>query len=144
MVVFKTGNILDAKEKIIAHPVNCAGNVEGITAAVFEKWPDSANDYYQLTARLNKTMLLGMAHLTGEQKDGHIICSMYCEAFPGEYNQKALEDSLYMLVEYAKYTNRSVALPYSTAYGPWEDVIYIIERIMENVDCVIYKEVSNT
>ena len=145
MVTFKTGNLLNAEEKVIAHQVNCHGAAGGLAYHVFNKWPDAENDYMQLIDRLKmKKVLLGMAQPTGQQKDGHIICNLYGQFYPGaDYRPEALEKALTSLGEQARTMGWSVALPYKLSCGicggDWDEVLQIIERTMTGVDCVIYK-----
>lgn len=145
MVKFKTGDLLRAEETVIAHQVNCYGVAGGLAAYVFDKWPDAENDYMQLITRIKrKTVLLGMAQPTGQQKDGHIICNLYGQYHPGaDYRPEALEKALASLGEQARTMGWSVALPYKLSCGicggDWDEVLQIIERTMVGVECVIYQ-----
>lgn len=144
MVTIKKGNVLDAKEKIIGHQVNCFGVAGGLAGAVFRKWPYAKNDYMQLIKHVQPKSLIGMAHYTGEQRDGHIICNLFGQFEPGAaYNPKRLEQSLEQLGNFARAMDYSVALPWKLscgiAGGDWEEVQRIIERTMDGVECVIYR-----
>ena len=146
MITHKKGNLLSAKEKVIAHQVNCFGAAAGLAAAIFRKWPTAENDYQQLIKRVPPKALLGMAQFTGEQKDRnrHIICNLFGQFNPGsDYNPVKLEQALEMLGNTARIMGWSVALPYKIsggiAGGDWDEVLAIIERTMEGVDCVIYQ-----
>lgn len=144
MVKIKTGNILYATEKVIAHQVNCQGAVAGLAADIFAKWPWAENDYRQLIERIPGKALLGMAHYTGQQKDGHIICSLYGQFKPGaDYQPNKLESALEQLGNFARTTGYSVALPWKLSCGicggDWDEVQEIIERTMDGVECVIYR-----
>lgn len=145
MITYKKGNLLNAKEKVIAHQVNCFGVAGGLAADVFKKWPFARSDYYQLTKRIPGKALLGMAHFTGQQRDGHIICNLYGQFNPGaDYNPRKLEQALEMLGNTARIMNWSVALPHGLSCGicggDWDEVRQIIERTMDGVDCVIYQK----
>lgn len=146
MITHKKGNLLTAKEKVIAHQVNCFGAAAGLAAAIFRKWPTAENDYQQLIKRCQPKALLGMAQLTGEQRDRnrHVICNLFGQYEPGPaYNPQRLEQALEMLGNTARIMNWSVALPHGLscgiAGGNWDEVLAIIERTMEGVDCVIYQ-----
>ena len=144
MITHKKGNLLSAKEKVIAHQVNCFGVAAGLAAAIFRKWPVAERDYQQLISRVPAKALLGMSQLTGQQRDGHIICNLYGQYQPGaDYNPKKLEQALEMLGNCARTMGWSVALPYRLSCGicggDWDEVLAIIERTMDGVDCVIYK-----
>lgn len=145
MITIKTGDLLEATETIIAHQVNCFGVAGGLAAAVFEKWPDAENDYLQAIERIpRREAMLGIAQLTGQQRDGHIICNLYGQYHPGaDYRPEALEDALRCLGRIARRNNASVALPYKLSCGicggDWDEVQNIIYRAMRGVDCVIYR-----
>ena len=146
MITHKKGNLLSAKEKVIAHQVNCFGGAAGLAAAIFRKWPTAERDYQQLIERCQPKALLGMAQFTGEQHDRnrHIICNLFGQYEPGPaYNPKKLEQALEQLGNTARLMKWSVALPYrlscGIAGGDWETVLKIIEKTMQGVDCVIYQ-----
>ena len=144
MVTIKKGDLLNATETIIAHQVNCRGVVGGLAADVFEKWPVAGSDYRQLCDRIAANNLLGLAHSTGRQPDGHIIANLYGQLLPGRnYRPDALESALEMLADMARTMNWSVALPWKISCGicggDWKEVRKIIERTMDGVNCVIYQ-----
>lgn len=144
MVKIKTGDFLKAPEKVIGHQVNCKGVVNGLAATVFRKWPAAGSGYRDITARLSGKILLGMAFFTDQQKDGHIICNLYGQLTPGvDYRPDRVEQALQQLANFAKAGNFSVALPYNLSCdisgGNWDEVLQIIERTMEDVECVIYR-----
>ena len=149
MVKIKTGDLLQAEEMIIAHQVNCCGAAGGLAAAVFEKYPDAENDYYQIIDRCHDAggqgwSLLGMAQPTGMQKDGHIIVNLYGQYYPGEdYRPHVLETALKGLAIIAQNLNTSVALPWKLSCGicggNWDEVLAMIVNTMHNVECVIYR-----
>lgn len=144
MITHKKGDLLKAKEKVIGHQVNCFGIAGGLAAAIFRKWPYAKNDYEDCTKRLPAKALLGMTFFTGPQKDGHIIANLFGQYEPGAaYNPKKLEQALEQLGNFAKAGGYSVALPYKLSCGicggDWNEVLQIIERTMEGVDCTIYQ-----
>lgn len=144
MVTIKTGDLLKAKETVIAHQVNCQGVYGGLATAVFRKWPVAKSDYLTITKRIKPKSLLGMAYFSDQQKDGHIICHLFGQYDPGaDYRPERLESALEQLANSAKIMGWSVALPYKISCGicggDWEEVQRIIERTMEDVECVIYR-----
>lgn len=145
MVTIKKGDLLNATEKVIAHQVNCWGVAGGLAAVIFDKWPDAGNDYNQICDRvLYSGIFLGMPQLTGQQKDGHIIANLFGQFKPGaDYRPQAIEKALTCLGGIARQAGWSVALPYKLscgiAGGNWDEVLEIIERAMEGVECAIYQ-----
>lgn len=151
MITHKKGNLLSAKEKVIAHQVNCFGVAGGLAGAIFRKWPTAEKDYQQLIKRVPPKALLGMAQFTGEQRDRnrHVICNLFGQYEPGPaYNPQRLEQALEMLGNTARIMGWSVALPHGLscgiAGGDWDEVLAIIERTMYDVDCVIYQKEENS
>lgn len=147
-IKLKRGDLLNAEEKIIAHQVNCLGAAGGLAAYVFEKWPYARKDYEDWVFRIRKQgsvgWPLGMAQLTGQQKDGHIIANLYGQYNPGQdYRPDALRAALTMLGDQARALNAGVALPYKLSCGicggDWEEVLGIIADTMKGVECAIYK-----
>lgn len=154
MITIKTGDLLGAKEAIIGHQVNCFGIAGGLAACVFDRWPEAGDDYAQVTQRVKhikgkQKNLLGMALITGQTRDGHIIANLYGQYYPGaDYRPDALEQALMQLASYARETGKSVALPYKISCGicgwDWDEVYAMLERTMDGVDCVIYKRERDT
>lgn len=150
MITIKTGDILQAEEKIIAHQVNCMGAAGGLAAAIFERWPHAENDYYQIVDRCRDAggvgfALAGFAQLTGQQRDGHIIANLFGQVYPGQdYRPALLRNALEQLAAIAKAGGWSVALPYKISCGicggDWKEVREIIEDTMKDVDCVLYRK----
>ena len=144
MITIKKGDLLQATEEVIGHQVNCHGLAGGLAADVFDKWPNAENDYLQVCYRVNPWALLGMAQLTGQQPDGHIIANIFGQYQPGaDYQPDALTIALETLGSLARNHGWSVALPYKLSCGicggDWNEVLGIIERAMEDVNCVIYQ-----
>lgn len=143
MVTIKTGDLLDATEDVIAHQVNCHGVSGGLAAAVFDRWPVAEIDYLQMVQRSNPWQLLGLAQLTGQQPDGHIICNLFGQYQPGaDYRPQELEKALMRLANSARVHGWSVAIPWRISCGicggDWNEVLKIIKRTMKDVDCAIY------
>lgn len=141
------GDILQAKETIIAHQVNCYGIAGGLAACVFQRWPIAYEDYRQLTGRFgamgHRADLLGMAHLTGQQPDGKIVASLYGQLYPGQdFRPEALGSALRGLARAAESMGASVALPYKISCGicggDWRVVYEMIKDTMKNVETTLY------
>ena len=144
---FKEGDLLEAKEGIIAHQVNCMGAAGGLAAAVFEKWPEAGREYKNLVhAMADKDKpeeLLGGCHLS-VTPDYRLIADLFGQYYPGaDYRPYALREALRQLASIAYQLDESVALPYKISCGicggDWDEVLKIIEEEMNLVDCVIYK-----
>lgn len=148
MIQVKHGDLLEATEDIIAHQVNCHGVAGGLAWHVFQRWPDAENDYRQIIDRAafvgGQKNLLGLAQLTGQQRDGKIIANLFGQYFPGtDYRPSMLEHALEELAAAARALGKTVALPHGLSCGicggDWDQVSQIIERTMKGVDVVIYR-----
>lgn len=143
MITIKRGDLLDAKEKIIGHQVNCFGAAGGLAAAVFEKWPRAGKIYSHFAKDNEGDQHLGTTMIIKE-KDEKRIANIYGQYYPGDdYRPEELELALCQLAVFAKQNNYSVALPYKLSCGicggDWNEVLKIIERTMVGVNCVIYQ-----
>lgn len=145
MIKVVQGNLLDARDDIIAHQVNCFGAAGGLAESIFDEWPDAKSDYLQVVGRMcgREDDLLGICQLTGRQADGKIIANLFGQLFPGrDFRPRSLELALGQLSALAKDMGASVALPYKLSCGicggDWREVRQIIERTMVGVDATLY------
>lgn len=149
MIKIKTGDLLRADEKIIAHQVNCFGSAGGLAAHVFKKYPDAESDYHQIIERFHsaggsRSALLGFPQVTGQQPDGHVIANLFGQFYPGDdYRPDDLREALEGLAGMARIMGWSVAIPWRISCGicggDWNEVREIINETMAGVDCVIYR-----
>lgn len=148
MIHTVTGDLLEAKEDMIAHQVNCFGVAGGLAAAVFERYPDAKNDYFQVIDRLmegDRTIsLLGTAQFTGQQADGKIIVNLFGQYYPGpDYRPAYLRDALRTLGNVARALGKTVALPHHLSCGicggDWDEVLRIIAEELEGVEVTLYQ-----
>lgn len=142
MEKIKNGDILNAKETIIAHAVNCQGVVDGLATDIFRRYPYAKKDYTDITTRLPGKILLGIAYYSGMQRDGHIICNLFGRVRPDEACiLNRLEQALEQLASFAKTMGVSVALPYDLGCGADQDkVMEIVEQTMAGVEYVVYRK----
>lgn len=141
MTTFKNGDLLNAREDIIAHQVNCYGLAGGLAGDIFDKWP-VAGEHYEELCRKYRGALLGQASLEGIG-NGRYIANLFGQFFPGaDYRPTAIREAFRRLGEYARKHNLSVAIPYKISCGicggDWNEVRQIIEETMDGVHCVIY------
>lgn len=159
MIITKQGNLLDAKEEVIAHQVNCRG-VMGSTRDTNK----TTNVAHQLRMKYGDNLFLPYKKLVDKKgnkllgdiqvlimPDDKIICNLFGQSDYG-YNGKtytslgALEKCLTQLEELCNESSiSSVAIPYKLASNRgganWEDVEKILHKIFDNsiVELVIYK-----
>lgn len=87
MIEIVTGDLLDSKEKYIAHQCNClTENSAGTAKAIFDKWPH-ANTYVNRIKDENglTTNIDTPGHITilGDGKTDRYVINMYAQYYPG-------------------------------------------------------------
>jgi O-acetyl-ADP-ribose deacetylase (regulator of RNase III) len=153
MIKIVNGDILDAKENVIAHQVNCMGVMGGgLAKQIKDKYPEVYDKYKQLCANKPfKEDLLSSA-LICKTKDGKYIANLF-----GQYNYgknaiqtdyMALKLSLKGLVReclslHHILEGKSIAIPYNIGCGlgggDWNIVYKIIEEVFKDYDVTICK-----
>ena len=140
------GDILQAKENIIAHQVNCQGVMgSGIAKQIKDKYPNVFSPYRKFFVN-NKFTALGKCQIV-KAEDNKYIANLFGQYKYGRDKQytdyKALEEALFSLKVSAKDHNLSVAIPYNIgcglAGGNWETVYKIIEEVFHDHDVTLYK-----
>jgi O-acetyl-ADP-ribose deacetylase (regulator of RNase III) len=141
-------NILNAKEDIICHQVNCYGIMgAGLAKQIKSKYPEVFYEYLKFCSNhWNKDNLLGSSFVA-KAKDGKLIANLFGQKNYGtrilqtDYN--ALEKAFINLKNYALQFDYSIAIPYKIgcglAGGDWDIVSKMIESIFINMDVCIYK-----
>ena len=150
MVTVVKGDILDAKETIIAHQVNCQKRMNsGVAKAIREKYPVVFERYE------NTKPALGLVEFiyAGEDTGKHYIANMYAqdrygydgkqytdyEAFRHCCEQVAKECRLFKHMK--KEVN--VAMPYKIGSdrggADWDKIMDILLEVFTDVDITLYK-----
>lgn len=139
--MIETGNVLNAKEDIIAHQVNCMGVAGGLAGDLFRKYPEAGDKYYSKVASQDEN-ILGCAQIVdcGDKQ----ICNLFGQFYPGaDTRYEALNKSLLRLGKYARENNLTVALPYKLGCGigggDWDKVQNFIKWSLTGVEYTIYK-----
>lgn len=148
MIKIVNGNILNAKENIIGHQVNCIGVMgAGLAKQIRNKYPVVFKEYKKFVdSQSNKYNLLGAQQLVSisEQK---YISNLFGQKGIGRFQQQsdyeALESSLTKLLYLAETSNLSVALPHGVgcglAGGDWDIVYEIIDKVFQDYGVTLYK-----
>lgn len=148
MIKYVVGDLLEAKEDIICHQVNCQGAFgAGIAKQIAKEYPESKNEYVRY-CKENKG-ILGDVLVTKEED--FLIANLFGQDYYGRYGYyfkkygrqtvyPALKESMILLKD--KYPNSSYAFPYligcGLAGGDWGVVIDIIEDVFRGKDVTIY------
>lgn len=143
-----SGDLLNAKEDIIVHQVNCFGAIGGLAVHVFNKYPEAWKDYDDIIEQhKNSSGLLGHCQLS-MQPDRKWVANIFGQYYPGaDYRPEALRMAIRKLSEFARSLNLTVALPYKISCGicggDWDEVLQMIEEEMKDVKCTIYRRPQN-
>jgi O-acetyl-ADP-ribose deacetylase (regulator of RNase III) len=154
MINIIDGNLLDAKESVICHQVNCMGVMSsGLALHIKNKYPEVYPAYLQYCKGCkdnNPVNLLGEFQPI-EVSDGKIIINIFSQYDFGKgiqhTNYIAMEKALNSLLNILRLTGDSVAFPYNMGCvrggGDWNIVYKIIENIFseysETHDVTIYR-----
>lgn len=152
-IIIKEGNLLDAKENLILHQVNCKGKMNsGVAKAIREKWEKVFVEY---TDVIRNNFVNPSSHLLGETQYVYIDSNKYVvnlftqDNFGYDGERYTSYDALYVALRqvsnFARRNNYTVALPYRIGSdrggANWNIVYKIIEEVFKNLpqDVVIYK-----
>lgn len=163
MIKIVNGSLLDAKENIICHQVNCQGVMgAGVALAIKKKWPEVYTRYSQFCNQVKRgESIVNEKILRTEDMLGLIlpikvddtkdiaVFNFFSQLNYGRgSNQTSLEDfekCVNKTHALACTENKTVAMPYKIgcglAGGDWKDVYEILYRYFGNgpVDLTLYK-----
>ncbi|MBQ9659168.1 MAG: macro domain-containing protein [Clostridia bacterium] len=138
------GNILNCKEEIIVHQVNCQGIMGGgLAKQIASRYPDTERDYKNFCDYYNNeyNKVKGAPFLTGEID--HTICNLFSQKPNFDTDYEAMEEGLRTLKEHCKQYKRSIAIPYGIgcgiANGDWNIVYKIIEEVFSDYEVTLYR-----
>ncbi|PAD84952.1 Appr-1-p processing protein [Niallia circulans] len=151
MIKIVKGNILDAREDLICHQVNCKGVMgAGLAKQIRNKYPVVFEKYKNLcNSHVDK--LLGSTQYV-DVSDGKVVVNMFAQDGYGRGKRQTDYDALRLCLESIHYTvtsnntvlnGKSVALPYQIgcglAGGDWDIVYKMIKEILGDIELTIYK-----
>jgi O-acetyl-ADP-ribose deacetylase (regulator of RNase III) len=148
MVNVVMGNLLDAKEDIIGHQVNCQGAMGGgIAKQIKEKYEAAYIGYMNYCYGKNPYDLLGNCQIVDVGK-GKFVANLFGQLNYGRTKYRytdydALQNALHQLKAIAKRNKLTVALPYNIgcglANGDWDVVTEILEQVFSDYDVTLYR-----
>ena len=155
------GDLLDAKEDVIAHQVNCRGVMgAGVAKQIREKWPYVYHRYRECcyAHAIDPKALLGycqFVHLDGKTANRNLIVSNLFgqveygrgKSFTDEEGfRRALNSMSFMLKNRShnfKEPLATIAMPYKIgcglAGGNWDNIYKIIEEELTDFDVTLYE-----
>jgi len=142
MIEVINGDILDAKEKYIAHQTNCVSKTwSGVARVIFEKYT-YANTY--LDREIPNAP--GTIDIWGDGEENRFVINMYGQMFPGRSNEEnednanARQKWFYAcLTKISKIKDlESIAMPYyiacGLAGGDWEYYYSVISNFEKHMN----------
>jgi O-acetyl-ADP-ribose deacetylase (regulator of RNase III) len=148
MITIIEGNILEAKEDVIVHQVNCRSVMgSGLAKQIREKYPEVYEQYITFCSQFSPHGLLGKAQKVYTHDD-KIVFNLFGQLNYGRKNIRytdydALKEALTKVYEDANHFLWSVALPYNIgcglANGNWDRVYEIIDDVFRHYPVTLYK-----
>ena len=151
MVTVVKGDLLDAKETIIAHQVNCQKRMNsGVAKVIREKYPEVFDEYLKIEPQLGNVRFVIVAN---DNNTKVIVVNMYSQDMYG-YDGKQYTDydafrkcckSIVNECRLAKCMGQklSVAMPYKIGSdrggADWDKIMDILLEEFTDVDLTLYK-----
>ena len=146
MVVFEHSNLLDVKDGIICHQVNCANVIgSGVAKQIIQKWPRVKDDYHDyINMFMGKEDLLGRVHYSLVDTN-LMVCNMFGQrnyGYDGKRytNYEAFAECLERIRD--SQILGTVHFPFGIACGlgggNWEIILNMICVILKDRDVVIH------
>ena len=146
MVTVVKGDLLDAKEKIIAHQVNCQKRMNsGVAKAIREKYPIVFERYEETKPKLGMVDFICEGEKTGE----HYIANMYAQdryGYDGKQytDYEAFRECCQTIVKLCRIIKlNTVAMPYKIGSdrggADWDKIMDILLEEFTDVDLTLYK-----
>lgn len=144
LIKIVNGDLLDAKENLILHQVNCQGKMNsGVAKSIREKWGRVFDRYSNLVNQhFHSNSLLGSAQsvLVDEESQQHVVNLFSQENYGYDGKRYTSYDALYECLEkvskVARQNGYSVALPYNMGCdrggANWNVVYTMIEEVFKN------------
>ncbi|NEN82630.1 macro domain-containing protein [Paenibacillus elgii] len=146
-VTIIAGDLLEAKEDIVGHQVNCQAVMgSGVAKLLKTKYPNLYTSYLDYCKDKTPEELLGTLQLVDVQ--GKLVANIFGQLTYGRSKKvytdyAALKEALLSLKNYAKEHALTVALPYGIgcglANGSWEIVGKILEETFDDYEVTLYQ-----
>lgn len=150
MVSIVKGNLLDAKEEIIAHQVNCQKKMNsGVAKAIREKYPIVFEKYEGINPKLGMVDFIYVGEKTGKQ----FIANMYAQdryGYDGKQytDYEAFRECCVQIVKECRLSKHmkqelNVAMPYKIASdrggADWDKIMDILLEEFTDINLTLYK-----
>ena len=147
MVKIRVGNLLNAKEDVICHQVNCQGVMgSGVAKAIREKWPE-VYESYRACVDINDHELLGNVLIVPINCGFQSVANMFAQNLYGyDGNRYTSYDAFYKCLEEIRdgvTRHCSIAFPYNIGSdrggASWKVIYAMICDVLGDRDVTIYK-----
>lgn len=150
MVSIVKGNLLDAKEEIIAHQVNCQKKMNsGVAKAIREKYPIVFEKYEEIKPKLGMVDFIYVGEKTGKQ----FITNMYAQdryGYDGKQytDYEAFRECCVQIVKECRLSKHmkqelNVAMPYKIGSdrggADWDKIMDILLEEFTDINLTLYK-----
>ncbi|MEI3530126.1 MAG: macro domain-containing protein [Bacilli bacterium] len=143
MLIYKTGDILEASENIICHQVNEDGYMGGgLALQIAEKYPHVENEYKQFCNQF-KNILYGQYQVVKIAERKYIVNCFTQRNFITSLED--IEQTFRGLLESCKLNYFTIAIPYKygcgIAKGNWDEVSETFEKLSNEyeIDISVYR-----
>lgn len=141
MINFVNGDIMNAKEDIIAHQVNCKGKMgSGVALSIKNKYPNVYDQYKNKCDNVLKSSdLLGTVLIIQGKDSNKYVANIFAQDSYGwnkQYtNIEAFEKCIYYLRSISASLNLAIAMPYKIGCGrggaDWDNIYNIIKKYFD-------------
>lgn len=147
MVKIVSGNLLDAKERIICHQVNCKGAMNsGVAKAIREKWPEVFTEYRSYIEMCFGSPLGSVCYagVNGGRQEVANMFSQYSYGYDGKRytSYDAFYNCLNSILRDSNPTD-SIAFPYKIGCdrggASWDIIYAMIFNVLKDRDVTIYR-----
>lgn len=147
MLIYKTGDILDATENIICHQVNVDGIMGGgLAKQIASSYPNVEKEYKKVCNSLN----YDYERLRGLSKnvkinDKRFIANCFTQKPNFDTDYKAVGKCFNVLLAMCKSFNKTICVPFKygcgIANGEWKTVESILNKLSDEykVDIAVYR-----
>lgn len=148
MIKVVIGDVLEAREDIICHQVNCQGVMgSGVAKALYYKWPVIKKDYMRFCSQFKEPKnLLGKYQLVEIAKD-RFVANIFGQLDYGRDKNHRYTDYTALANSFdaicKEQHDKSLAFPFGfgcgLANGDWSIVYQMIKTCFHDMNVVIYK-----
>lgn len=144
MINIVKGNILECKEDIIVHQVNCQGIMGGgLAKQIASKYSKVEKEYIKFCDKNNFVYENLKGKVLILKENSKYIANMFSQKPNFDTDYKSMEIALNKIRKYAEESNLNIAIPFKIgcgiANGEWELVLDVINKAFKDYKVTIYR-----